>query len=80
MMPAEFDITGKVVFITGAGRGIGRGCALELAQAGADVAINDREPSAETESLIAEIEALGRKAVLVAGDESALVVCREIHP
>ena len=40
MMPAEFDVTGKVVFITGAGRGIGKGIAQVLAEAGADVALN----------------------------------------
>ncbi len=40
MMPAEYDVTGKVVFITGAARGIGKGIAQVLAEAGADVAIN----------------------------------------
>jgi S-adenosylhomocysteine hydrolase len=40
MMPAEFDVTGKVVFITGAGRGIGKGIAQVLAVAGADIALN----------------------------------------
>ncbi|MBN1665410.1 MAG: SDR family oxidoreductase [Deltaproteobacteria bacterium] len=39
-MLKEYDITGKVVFITGAGRGIGKGIAQVLAEAGADVAIN----------------------------------------
>ena len=40
MIPAEFDVTGRTVFITGAGRGIGKGIAQVLAEAGADVAIN----------------------------------------
>jgi NAD(P)-dependent dehydrogenase (short-subunit alcohol dehydrogenase family) len=39
-MPVEFDITGKAVLITGAGRGIGRGIAEVLAEAGADIALN----------------------------------------
>jgi len=34
MMPKEFDVTGKVVFITGAGRGIGKGIAQVLARRG----------------------------------------------
>ena len=40
MMPAEYDVKGKVVFITGAGRGIGKGIAQVLAEAGADIALN----------------------------------------
>lgn len=40
MMPAEFDIAGRTVLVTGAGRGIGKGIAQVLAEAGADVAIN----------------------------------------
>ena len=56
----------RIALVTGAARGIGRGCALELARAGADIAINDRQPSENTASLIAEIESLGRRAVLVA--------------
>jgi len=40
MLPTAYDITDKVVFMTGAGRGIGKGIAQVLAAAGADVVLN----------------------------------------
>src|SRR6266481_4835510 len=61
-------LIGKRALVTGAARGIGRGCALELARAGADVAINDRERTPQAESVVAEIQAMGRRSVLVEGD------------
>lgn len=61
-------LSGKRAMVTGAARGIGRGCALELARAGADVVLNDRERTPAAEAVIAEIQALGREAVLVEGD------------
>ena len=44
MLPDAYDITDKVVFITGAGRGIGKGIAQVLAAAGADVVLNALTP------------------------------------
>ena len=68
MMPVEFDITGKVVFVTGAGRGIGKGIAQVLAEAGADVALNALTPK-YVEGTAAEIAAAsGRRVVPVIGD------------
>jgi NAD(P)-dependent dehydrogenase (short-subunit alcohol dehydrogenase family) len=68
MMPAEYDITGKVIFITGAGRGIGKGIAQVLAEAGADIALNALTPR-YVESTAAEIaQATGRRVVPVIAD------------
>ena len=68
MTPAEFDVTGKVVFITGAGRGIGKGIAQVLAEAGADVALNALTPK-YVEGTAAQIAAVsGRRVVPVIAD------------
>ena len=58
---------GKVAIVTGAGQGVGRGIALRLADAGAAVAILERD--AETGArTVGEITAHGGSALLVAGD------------
>ena len=67
-MPVEFDITGRVVFITGAGRGIGKGIAQVLAEAGADIALNALTPK-YVEPVAAEIAAAtGRRVVPIVAD------------
>lgn len=58
----------KVVLITGASRGIGRATAIEAARHGANVAINTFRDDAVAAEVVAEIEALGRKAVVFDAD------------
>ena len=68
MMPAEFDITGKVVFITGSGRGIGKGIAQVLAEAGADVGINALTPKYVVGTAAEIAAASGRRVVPIVAD------------
>jgi 3-oxoacyl-[acyl-carrier protein] reductase len=62
------ELTGKVAIVTGAGRNIGRAIARQLAQAGAAVVINARANASEADSVVAEIESAGGKAIRVMGD------------
>lgn len=52
----------KIAIITGAGRGLGRNAALNLAAKGIDTIITYRNSRAEAEAVVAEIEAMGQKA------------------
>ncbi|HTS68196.1 MAG TPA: glucose 1-dehydrogenase [Terriglobia bacterium] len=58
----QFDLTGQVALVTGAARGLGRAISLELAQAGADVALGLRDGSTGGD-LASEIAALGQKVL-----------------
>jgi 3-oxoacyl-[acyl-carrier protein] reductase len=60
-------MTNRTAFITGASRGIGRACALALAQAGARVAVAARSIE-QLETLAGEIRAMGHEAFPVAID------------
>lgn len=63
------EMTGKKALITGGGRGLGRGMALTLAKAGADVAVTARTES-QINQVAEEIRALGRVAVPIRCDVS----------
>lgn len=61
-------LKGKVALVTGASAGIGRAIAIGAAKHGADVAINYNSDDTGAASCVAEIEALGRRAICVKGD------------
>ncbi|MDX6348489.1 MAG: hypothetical protein QOF84_3279 [Streptomyces sp.] len=73
-------LVGKVVAVTGAGRGIGRAVALACAAEGAKVVVNDygvgidgSEPASEiAAAVVKEIEAAGGEAVAVADDVATM--------
>ncbi len=66
-MTQAFRLDGKVAVVTGAGKGIGRGIALQLANAGAKLVISART-AADLDSLAGEISAAGGSAVCVPAD------------
>jgi 3-oxoacyl-[acyl-carrier protein] reductase len=67
-MAADNELSGRVGIVTGAGRNIGRGIALALAQGGAAVVVNARSNLKEAEGVAGEIERAGGKALAVTAD------------
>ena len=67
MILDRFRLDGKVAIVTGAGKGIGRGIALGLAEAGADVVLAART-AADLEAVAGEVEERGRAALPVPTD------------
>ena len=63
-MLKEYSLEDRVAIVTGAARGIGRGIALTMAEAGADIVIADRD-SDGGEGTAGEIRALGRRCLAV---------------
>lgn len=64
------ELTGKKALVTGGSRGIGRGIALALAEAGCDVAINYLSAREQADEVVEQIAATGRKAIAVQADVS----------
>jgi glucose 1-dehydrogenase len=71
-------LTGKRALVTGAGQGIGRGCAIELARDGADLVINDRPGSSQLNDVAAEIRELGRDCVAIPADVFSRAGCEAL--
>ena len=65
----EFSLEGKVAFVTGGRRGIGKAIALTFARAGADVALCDMVgETSELETAAEEVRKLGRRSLAIQAD------------
>jgi NAD(P)-dependent dehydrogenase (short-subunit alcohol dehydrogenase family) len=73
----DVRLDGKRAFVSGASSGIGRQCAIDLAEAGADVVVHgrDRERAEET---AAQVRELGRKAIVAIGDLATDEGCENV--
>jgi 3-oxoacyl-[acyl-carrier protein] reductase len=69
---------GRAALVTGAGRNIGRACALELASMGYNVVINGSADRKACESVAAEAAAKGVEAMVAMGDVGSPDECRRI--
>ncbi|HEY32093.1 MAG TPA: 3-oxoacyl-[acyl-carrier-protein] reductase [Dehalococcoidia bacterium] len=64
------DLSDRVAIVTGSGRGIGRAIALRLAEAGANVVVNDVGDMAPAGEVVEEIRRLGQDSLVVPADVS----------
>lgn len=69
-------LNGKIALVTGAGRGIGRAIALTLAKYGADVAVNYNGSEEKAKEVAAEIENMGRKAIVIKANVADKEECK----
>jgi len=70
-MSLAIDLHGQVALVTGSRRGLGKAIAQRLAEAGAEIVINDILPGQEeAEATARELAALGHRAIAICGDVS----------
>lgn len=68
--PSTSRLDGKVALVTGSGRGIGRGVALELAARGAQVVVNYSRSSKQANEVVQQIKELGSDSIAIQADIS----------
>ncbi len=75
----SLKLDGKIVWVTGGSRGIGRATAVAFADVGCDVAVGYRESAKGAEAVVAEIQGKGRKAIAVKMDVSNAASCEAAY-
>ena len=73
----RYSLDGRVAIVTGGGTGIGRGCALVLAEHGADIVLAGRRPE-PLEKTALDVQALGRRALAVPTDVTDEAQCAQL--
>ena len=72
------NVQNRVALVTGSSQGIGRGIAVRLAEAGADLVINGRSDSAEVRETLEQVQALQRRACFIAADIGVAAECHRL--
>jgi NAD(P)-dependent dehydrogenase (short-subunit alcohol dehydrogenase family) len=75
MLENPFSLEGKLILVVGAGTGIGRGVAIQLARQGADVAISYRGSVQGAREVVEEITGMGRRCIAIQADLSKVADC-----
>jgi len=75
---SEGKLSGKVALVTGSSSGIGQGIAVRLAMDGADVVVNYSGNIEGAQDTQKQIEALGRKSIIVHADVSKVADCQAL--
>ncbi len=71
-------LDGKLILVTGAGTGIGKGVALEMARQGADVAISYNSSSQGAMEAVEQIKKIGRRAVALRANLGIVAECYRV--
>jgi NAD(P)-dependent dehydrogenase (short-subunit alcohol dehydrogenase family) len=78
MLERPFSLEGKCILVVGAGTGIGKGVALELARQGADVALSYSGSYQGAMEAVEQIKAFGRRAVALQANIGLVADCRRV--
>jgi NAD(P)-dependent dehydrogenase (short-subunit alcohol dehydrogenase family) len=78
MADNKTSLEGKLILVTGAGTGIGKGVALELARQGADVAISYSSSAQGASEAVEEIKRMGRRATAIKANLGVVADCCQV--